>query len=187
MDVAWTARRLDAPEPDRRLILDRLGAMSQMTDEMIDQVRRISAQLRPGVLDDLGLVPAIEWQAQEFERRTGTPCVVSAELDGVELNREVSTQLFRIFQEALTNVARHAHASRVDVELERREQHLCLAIRDDGRGISWTSLVSRTSLGLLGIQERARRVGGTANIGGAPDGGTVVRVALPLAQPRGAA
>jgi signal transduction histidine kinase len=187
MDVAWTVRRLEAPEVDRARIRERLRAMSDMTDEMIDEVRRISAQLRPGVLDDLGLVAAIEWQAQEFERRTGTTCVVNSALRDTQLDPDVSTQLFRIFQEALTNVARHAGATRVDVELEAHGRVLRLEIRDDGRGISTTSLASRTSLGLLGIRERARRVGATASIGNVGYKGTVVTIELPLGRARGAA
>ncbi|HMJ14341.1 MAG TPA: GAF domain-containing protein, partial [Polyangiaceae bacterium] len=186
MDLAWTARRLDTKELDRASILERLRGMAQMTDEMVDQVRRISSQLRPGVLDDLGLVAAIEWQAVEFERRTGTSCVVRADLGETRLGREVSTQLFRIFQEALTNVARHADAERVDVRLEAHDERLLLDVRDDGRGITEESASSHTALGLLGIRERARRVGGTATIGGAPGSGTVVSVELPIIPPQGA-
>jgi PAS domain S-box-containing protein len=161
----------------------KLQAMSEMTDEIINQVRRISAELRPGILDDLGLVPAIEWQAHEFAERTGIACEVVADVEDAPLPREVSTALFRIFQEALTNVARHAEAKHVDIHLELAGEVARMEITDDGKGISATALADRRSLGLLGIRERARRLGGTASIERGEDHGTVVVIEVP----RGAA
>jgi signal transduction histidine kinase len=134
--------------------------------------------LRPGVLDDLGLLAACEWQAQEFEQRTGTPCHVRSNLENQKLDATVSTAFFRILQEALTNVMRHAEASRVDVVLERRDGTLVLQVKDDGKGIAPEVLSSGRSLGLLGIRERARRLAGVASIRGAPGAGTVVEVTV---------
>jgi PAS domain S-box-containing protein len=181
MDLAWVCRRLSsASEVSPESLVQKLSAMSDMTDEIIGQVRRISADLRPGVLDDLGLLAAIEWQAQEFEKRTGTACVVESDMEDAHLARDLSTAVFRIFQEALTNVARHAEATRVDVRLCRKDGKARLEVTDDGIGISPESQRSPGSLGLLGIRERARRLGGTATIVSAASGGTVVSLEVPM-------
>jgi PAS domain S-box-containing protein len=184
MDLAWIGRRLagDGAATSTGAITAKLGTMSTLTDGVIDTVRRISSELRPGLLDDLGLVAAIEWQAQQFEERTGASCVVRAELGDARLGREVSTTLFRIFQEALTNVARHAEASSVEVLLERDGERLRLTVRDDGIGASDEAIARPSSLGLLGMRERARRIGGTFTVRGADGGrGTTCTVEVPLA------
>ncbi len=172
MDLAWVSRRATGQEA----LLEKLAAMSQATDEIIQQVRRISTELRPGVLDDLGLLAAIEWQAQEFEGRTGTLCTIESNVEDAALDREVSTALFRIFQEALTNVARHAGAEHVGVRLWLEGNDLQLEVRDDGRGITHAQAGNPRSLGLLGIRERARRLGGGATVAVDPSGGTIVAV-----------
>jgi PAS domain S-box-containing protein len=182
MDIAWIARRLPASGPATMGALsDKLEAMSKSTDDVLNQVRRISSELRPGVLDDLGIAAALEWQGQEFEERTGTTCVIFSNVDGELIDRDVSTAVFRIFQEALTNVARHAEARRVEVKLERDGEWLFLEVRDDGIGIAPDAPQSARSLGVLGMRERARRLGGTARVLPAEGGGTVVSLTLPLA------
>jgi signal transduction histidine kinase len=185
MEAAWLGRR--AAESDHMssaLVFDRMQAMSGTIDAIIREVRRISSELRPGVLDDLGLAAAIEWQAQEFERRTGTPCSVASYIDDEIIDSQVATTVFRIFQEALTNVARHAEATAVQVKLERGDRWIVLEVRDDGRGISSHAATSPRSLGLLGVRERARNLGGAVSIDrDAAAGGTVLRLRLPL-QPR---
>src|SRR5262249_31405916 len=122
MDIAWVARRLGEPAA----IGEKLVEMTRSADDIIRAVRRISAELRPRILDDLGLQAAIEWQAEEFTERTGTRCEVRSNLGDAPLGRALATAVFRIFQEALTNVARHAHATLVIVQLrlERRELKL---------------------------------------------------------------
>jgi signal transduction histidine kinase len=181
MDVAWLARRTASEQPlDRAAMSDKLRVMSQMSDEIIERVRRISAGLRPGVLDALGLAAAIEWQAQEFEERTSTLCVVSSNVHDVRFDRQVSTAIFRIFQEALTNVARHAQATRVEVTIQRSAGWLRLEVLDDGKGIAPQALTSSGSLGLLGIRERARRLGGSVVMQARPGGGTSVMAQVPL-------
>jgi PAS domain S-box-containing protein len=175
MDIAWMRRRTPpGGEPAAKL-----DEMAELTDALIASVRRISADLRPGVLDDLGLVAAIEWQAQEFERRTGTPCVVQSDVGERRFERDVSTAVFRIFQEALTNVTRHAGATRVEARFEYERDRLRLRVHDNGRGIGPVAASSRSSLGLLGIRERARRLGGVVEVGNAPEGGTLVVLELP--------
>jgi PAS domain S-box-containing protein len=179
MDIAWVARRVAASSLGD--VPDRLRSMSEATDEIIEAVRRISAELRPGVLDDLGLVAALEWQARDFEARTGTTCTVEASgVDDVELEPQITTAVFRICQEALTNVARHAHATSVEVTLARTHDGLELQVKDDGDGIDEDALYRPTSLGLLGIRERARRLGGWARVGPAEPRGTVVKLVLPI-------
>ncbi len=179
LDLAWIARRLGKEELDRAALEARIAAMLPMIDGVIDQVRRISSELRPGVLDDLGLYAAIEWQAQAFEDRTGIPCVVQANGAGPEPTRAAATVAFRIFQEALTNVARHASASHVDVAVESGEVGLRLTVVDDGTGIGDGALNDPRSLGLLGMRERARRLGGTAIVRSHETAGTVVDLEIP--------
>ncbi len=159
---------------------ERLKGMSDLTEETIERVRRLARELRPGVLDDLGLEAAIEWQAQDFEARTGIGCRVHSHLGDVKLPRPLATAFFRTFQESLTNVARHAHAKRVDVFLSRKGNRLTLEVSDDGRGISEETVAAVKSLGLLGMRERARRLGGQFAISGAPGQGTTVTLSVPL-------
>jgi signal transduction histidine kinase len=183
MDLAWLARRMAGDGAvERPPLLEKIEVMSQTTDEVIQQVRRISAELRPGVLDDLGLLAAIEWQAQEFELRTGTVCTVESDLAESAIGRDLATAAFRIFQEALTNVARHASAKQVDVRLVQDGGTLQLDVRDDGRGITAEELADPRSLGLLGMRERARRFGGVVTVAVGPQGGTVVSLRAPLGE-----
>lgn len=182
LELAWIGRRVTAAgDLPRAALLQKLSDTSKMVDEIIGQVRRISSELRPGVLDDLGLVAALEWQGQEFERRTGLICVVQSEVaDDEHFDRALSTAMFRAFQEALTNVARHGEATHVDVWLGRDDGSLELRVTDDGIGITPEAIGSSESLGLLGIRERARRLGGSATVSCSPSGGTVVAVRVPL-------
>ncbi|MBK7860642.1 MAG: PAS domain-containing protein [Archangiaceae bacterium] len=181
MDLARLGRLARRPDPlPNSLVGEQATHLAAATDELLAQVRRISAELRPGVLDDLGLLAAIEWQAQEFSLRTGTPVAVHAALGDLPLPPDVATAAFRIFQEALTNITRHAHARQVDVSLERKADTLVFEVDDDGRGISSEVVHSPSALGLLGIRERAARLGGFADIAPRPGGGTSLHLELPL-------
>jgi signal transduction histidine kinase len=185
MDVAWLEQRLpvessDPSTPASTSLRAKTRTMSQHIDATIQSVQRIASQLRPALLDDFGLEAAIEWQIQEFQERTETRCDFVSSLDELELSDDQSIAAFRIFQEALTNIARHAHASRVHVLLEENAGHLMLEIQDNGRGISEINLSGVQSLGVLGMQERARLVGGEVKINGVPGQGTTVTVCIPL-------
>jgi signal transduction histidine kinase len=180
MDVAWLARHADGDGlADRDARRSRLGEMGREIDRIIEEVRRISAELRPGVLDDLGLAAAVEWQAHEFRSRFDIPCAVRSNVHDERFERSVSTAFFRILQEALTNVARHSRARRVDVSLMRDCGRLSLVVQDDGIGIDTRELSASGSLGLLGIRERARRLGGEVVLTSASSGTRLV-VDIPL-------
>jgi signal transduction histidine kinase len=178
MDIAWIERR----ERDQRSAeaIGKLRDMSHLIDSMVSTVRLITTELRPGLLDDFGLAAAIEWQLQEFEVRTG----IATELDGADpdppLSIERATGLFRIVQEALSNVAWHAQAQHVAVRLAHSPGELCLSVHDDGLGIGPEPLANPKSLGLLGMRERARLLGGEMDISGAPGAGTTLLVRIPL-------
>jgi PAS domain S-box-containing protein len=165
------------------IVREKIAAMTTLIQSTLQTVRRISSELRPGILDEVGLIGAIEWEAQQFEARTGILCYFDAREENVRLTREQSTALFRIFQETLTNVLRHAKATRVDIAAEEREGEFVLTIKDNGRGIIDAEKSGEKSLGLLGMRERAYLIGGEVNITGVAGRGTVVTVRVPVPQP----
>ncbi len=176
-DLAWLTDRLVNKDA---ALSQKTKAVTVQMDTMIKTVRRIATELRPGMLDDLGLAASIEWQARDFEKRTGIVCEVSASSPDLSLPRAPSLALFRIFQEALTNVARHAGAQHIEVRLVAMPEALTLQIHDDGRGIQADEIAGLHSLGLLGMRERAQRLGGTFDIQGVPGDGTIVTVSVPV-------
>ncbi len=184
--LKWDLERIDTmltKSTNGSLILDvheRIGSMTTTIETTITTVRRIASELRPGLLDDLGLVPAIEWQVAQFQARAGLKCHWTNTTDEVELDREKSTAVFRILQEILTNVLRHAQATNLYVRLSRSRHHLELEVKDDGRGITRSQRINSRSLGLLGMKERALLVGGTVQITGKEGQGTTVLVRVPL-------
>lgn len=149
-------------------------------DQTVESVQRIAAELRPAVLDDLGLVEAIEAEGRLFEERTGIECDLSLDPVEVRLARPLESAIFRIVQEALTNVARHSEATRVEVRMRGRNDRLVVEIRDDGRGISETQSGGPASLGLIGMRERAAILGGTVEVRGIAGRGTIVSLGFPL-------
>jgi len=158
-----------------------IDRMDERVTSALDTTRRISSQLRPGVLDRLGLVAALEWLLREFEHGSDITTDLVTSGIGEPLDPEVATALFRIAQEALTNIARHAHASLVELRLRSDGETLSLQIRDDGTGFDLSRPSRATSLGILGIEERARRLGGNAKITSAPGQGTTIDVVVPHA------
>jgi signal transduction histidine kinase len=175
MDVHWVGQRVG----DSPAVGEKIRSMSKAIDTTVHAVRRISSQLRPKLLDDLGLSAAIEWQAREFERHAGIPCSIRSEPDDIILDRARSTALFRIFQETLTNVARHAGASRVDVVLRNFAGTVEMTISDDGQGITPEQVVDGRSLGIVGMRERVRSLAGQIEITSRPGDGTTVCVSIP--------
>jgi PAS domain S-box-containing protein len=159
-------------------------SVTSQIDAMIKTVRRIATELRPGMLDDLGLAASIEWQAHDFEKRTGIVCAVSIPSEDLPVSRSQSLAMFRIFQEALTNISRHAKAQHVEITLTSDSESINLQIHDDGRGILLKEIAGENSLGLLGMRERALRVGGIFDIQGLPGDGTILTVTIPLKQPK---
>jgi signal transduction histidine kinase len=176
MDVVWLAKHLP---PDETKLLEKAQVMSQLVDSTISMVRRIATDLRPGILDHLGLVAAIEWQAQEVAGRAGFECQLLLNDLEPELDPDLATAIFRIFQETLTNVARHAGANLVRVKLRTKDDQLILVVQDNGRGITQRQMLDPKSLGLIGMQERARLLGGEVEFQAAPGGGTKVTVRVP--------
>lgn len=154
--------------------------MLAMVDMSIISVRRIAKQLRPGVLDDLGLEAAIEWQAKEFEDRTGVNSTVVSKLNEQNFSKDINTAVFRIFQESLTNITRHSEATKVDIQLNVEADNLILEIVDNGIGIRDERRNNQSSLGLLGMNERAMYLSGTFTIGKHKEGGTIVTVKIPI-------
>ncbi|HEX2962536.1 MAG TPA: histidine kinase, partial [Ignavibacteriales bacterium] len=161
---------------DQKYLKEKIESASKVIDKTVESVQRISAKLRPGILDDLGLIPAIEWQAQDFQKSTGIKCDLSLPKEEIEMDEEKSTAIFRIFQEALTNVARHADASLISVFMGISGRNLVLEVTDDGKGITGQQLYDPRSLGLLGMKERAYILGGSVVISGEPGRGTSVKV-----------
>ena len=180
LDLSWIANKLPS---DLKPLLDKTRSLTAHIDSTIQTVRRISSELRPGVLDHLGLVAAIEWQANEFQNRTGIKCDLRARVREPLPDQDLSTTFFRIFQETLTNVIRHAGATHVAVDLKEADGRITLEVKDNGRGIAREDISNTKSMGLLGMRERASLLGGVFRIGSLPGGkGTRVRVSIPLAR-----
>jgi PAS domain S-box-containing protein len=161
---------------------DKIRSMVEQVDTTIASVQRLVAELRPAILDDLGLIAAIEWQCQDFQKRTGIPCTSVTSSDDIAVERERATAIFRICQEALTNTARHAQATAVTIKLEASSDVLQLVVADNGVGIPEARVSNRQSLGLLGMRERVAHFGGTIAIQGNPGNGTTIIACLPLCQ-----
>jgi PAS domain S-box-containing protein len=178
-DLAWLTDRLG---PKDSTLAQKAKTVTAQMDTMIKTVRRIATELRPGMLDDLGLAASIEWQARDFEKRTNIVCSVIVPAEDLPLARAQSLTLFRIFQEALTNVERHASAQNIEVKLAATPEVLTLQVQDDGRGIKAQEIAGLHSLGLLGMRERATRLGGSFDIHGVPGDGTILTVSIPLKQ-----
>jgi PAS domain S-box-containing protein len=181
MDVAWLRERMSERPPATEA---RFAKMETLLEQTVAATRRIAADLRPLMLDDLGLVPAVEWLAENFAQRNGIPCELALNRTELELPSSHATAVFRIVQESLANVAKHARASRVDVAIEHTGTELVLSIRDDGSGFSPQAPRKPNSYGLLGLRERASLLGGEASVTSAPGQGTHVAIRLPLTPPR---
>lgn len=177
MQLGWIEKGLD---PSQTELKDRALKMRATLQETIKVIRRIASDLRPGILDDIGVVAALEWELQLFEERSGITCTFTDHTDYIELDSSRSTALYRVFQELLTNVARHAEASHVTASLRVADHALLLRVEDDGVGLDPEVLEAPQSLGVLGMRERLVPWHGTIAFERAPEKGTLVSVCLPL-------
>jgi signal transduction histidine kinase len=182
MDLTWMTRHLP-PSEDK--VLARLAESVQSINEGVRTVRTICSGLRPGVLDDLGLAAAIEWQGSDFASRNGIVCRVTVPAVDLHMDGDRATAAFRIFQECLTNVIRHAQAQSVHVDLSQENDYILLVVEDDGIGFCEPDLSNTLgSLGLLGMKERAQFCGGEVQIQSSPGKGTTVTIRIPVDSPR---
>jgi PAS domain S-box-containing protein len=181
LDLTWLGRKL--PEGSAAL-RRKVDAMVALTEETIEAGRRIVEELRPPILDDLGLVPALEWYVQHFAHRSGLRVQLDVESKALPMDDQLAVMAYRIVQEALTNVARHAQAKHVTVRLGERDGALTVEISDDGRGIQPEAVASARSFGIVGMRERADARGGALEISGVPGRGTTVRVRIPVERRR---
>lgn len=178
MDVHWLRHRLPAEEQS---LIEKTHRMSDLIDRTVQSVRKICAQLRPGLLDDFGLSAAIEWEAGEFAKRTDIECIVLSDPEDMVLSKGVSTAIFRIFQETLTNIARHANATKVEIILKRQGDRVEMRVADNGRGITEEEILNPGSFGITGMRERVDYLGGDLHISGNRNG-TTVSVTIPIPQ-----
>ena len=182
IDLDWLGRHLS---DDDSVLLEKIRTIDQLVDRTIDSIRRMSRDLRPGIMD-FGIVAAIEWEAGEFSKRLGIPCEVAWTQEDIELEQDAAVAVFRIFQEALTNIAKHGRASHVWVRLDANaadgqfQGQLELEVRDNGRGIAASDTGKFNSFGIRGMIERAGLLNGKLTVSGAPGQGTTVHLSIPL-------
>ena len=181
LEFMWLVDQLRNSEPKPGIqLVNKLQSLIGLIEVSIQSVRQISSELRPAVLDHLGLKEAMQWEATKFEARTGIRCRLTWSLKTEPADRTRQLAMFRILQEAMTNVVRHAHAGAVRIGMRGRGRTMTLTVRDNGRGITKAELASVESIGLLGMNERARLLGGRVTIAGAPGRGTTVTVTVPI-------
>jgi len=177
MDLSWLTKHM--PQ-NQAVCLEKTRDMSKLLDSTIQTVKRISMELRPGLLDHLGLTASLEWQAKEFTRKTGIHCETTINQDIVIRDPKRITALSHIFQEILNNVYRHAGAAKIEIELKEKDDMLMLGVRDNGRGITMEQIANPGSFGIIGMRERVRSMGGSMEIHGSKKKGTVVTVKIPV-------
>ncbi|MEI2737939.1 MAG: PAS domain S-box protein [Chitinophagaceae bacterium] len=177
MDVSWLRKKILVQDEPVKL---KLKELTTMLDETVKTVRRISSELRPSLLDDLGLIAAMEWQLSEFEKRSGLITSFIHSGEDLQLPDTIKTALFRIFQESLTNVARHSHAKRVTVSIAQKDDNILLSIADNGKGFDKQKVADKRTFGILGMKERIVMIGGRYEIRSHPGKGTEVIVQVPL-------
>jgi signal transduction histidine kinase len=177
MDISWLNKRIKSEDED---VQQKIQETIQLIDSTVKSVRRIATELRPSILDDLGLVAAMEWQSEEFEKRFKIKCVFKSKVTNENIPPELTTGIFRIYQECLTNVLRHSEATAVTSFLDIVENQLRLHITDNGKGFVVEEIVNKKTLGLLGMKERASLMGGSYEIYSNPGKGTSILIIVPL-------
>ncbi|MBY0484330.1 response regulator [Nitrosomonas sp.] len=176
MDLDWLSKKISA-DP----MHERIRSLYQLTGEAIETARRVSINLRPNVLDNLGLYGAIEWQIREFEQRTNIRCELESTISNLSLsNKHFETSIFRVIQEVFINIVRHSQATRVDIELSEDEDDILITIKDNGVGITESQMLNPESFGIIGMNERTQQIGGKLEISGVPSQGSVVTLKIPL-------
>jgi signal transduction histidine kinase len=177
LGLSWLSRKMT---PGQQPLQKKIKSLSATTTSLIQSMRDLARELRPGALDELGLIKTLKSEAGEFEGHTGIQCRFKTNIAKAKFDRSAAVGIFRIVQAALTNVARHAHASRAVIALVKRKNGLTLAVMDNGIGISRKLIHSHNSLGISGMRERALSLGGRLSITGSKNKGTTLRVRLPL-------
>ena len=177
MDVSWINKKIHT---DNAELQERISGMLLLIDQTVKIVRRIASDLRPGILDDLGLIAALEWQLGEFEKRMGIKTTFHSQIHNLDLEKKITIGLFRVYQEALTNIARHSEATSIEVIVDQVDDTLCLTIRDNGKGFEAEQIKFKNTLGLLGMTERVRMLNGELNIESNPGKGTSVIIKVPI-------
>lgn len=178
MQLSWIYKKLDKEQKE---LTGKAKEVLNLIDEMVQSVRKISGGLRPKLLDNSGLLPAIQHQRNEFEKRSSIKCYLHTDLKFLSCSTDISTTIFRFLQEALTNIERHSGASTVVVTIKKEQNILLLEIKDNGKGITKEEINNNKSLGLLGMKERIRFVDGDLSIEGIPQKGTTLRLKISLA------
>lgn len=177
MDMHWLSRKIKNEDEE---VGQKMKDSIELINNTITTVRKIATDLRPSILDDLGLLAALEWQSEEFQRRSGTRVVFVNNAGDIPMTSKASTALFRIYQEVLTNIARHANATQVETLLESDDKNVYFSIRDNGTGFDVNAIKTKKTLGLLGIKERSLLIGGTYEINSKPGQGSEVKISIPL-------
>lgn len=178
MDIYWLRRNLTRKNQDS--LTGKISDMIELVNTTIQIVKQVSARLRPAVLDDLGLESALEWEVENFKKRIEIECRLTTDINGLDVDNDYATAIYRITQEALTNIARHAQASRVEIDLKYDSNLLSLEINDNGIGISEEQLSGPNSFGLMGVRERVVQYGGKVSMRGVHNKGTQIRVSFPV-------
>ena len=179
MDLSWLRKKLDSGQGS---LIEKTEAMAELVDYTIQVVRQVSSKLRPQILDDLGIVAAVEWYAGKFRKRSAIDVRINSSHEDIILGKERSTAIFRVIQEALTNVVRHACAKRVVISLEKKDGRFNVRITDNGKGITRDEILSPKSYGIMGMRERVHNMGGRFEIKRNWRHGTTISASLPLGE-----
>lgn len=177
MDISWLSKKI---KPADKEVKTKISETIELIDGTVKTVRRIATELRPSILDDLGLIAAMEWQSEEFERRSGIKTKFQSNITAIAIDTNTATGIFRIYQESLTNVMRHAHATKVEASLLINDDEIKLIIADNGKGFIVEEIANKKTLGLMGMRERASLLGGTYEISSDPGKGTAVIIVVPF-------
>lgn len=177
MDIGWVIHKQNASNV---VVLEKLNGMLSLCDGIIDSVRTLSSELRPAIIDDLGLIAALEWKCNDFEKKTNIPCQFISSVKERKFESNLSINSYRVLQESLTNITRHAKATSVRVFVRESETDICMEITDDGIGMATKEINNRKTLGILGMKERANLLGGVLNVVSSKDKGTHIILMLPL-------